>query len=367
MEKYKPKFRFLLPLIGFLCLCSSDLWAGFDRSSGAINIPTASSYLQNGDFEQGISASISSTASAFNARLNYAITDKSEIGISILNESTSKLNFQWQIYGFEKIRLALGMQNIPMGGTSITNEYSFSPFVVASLFIPQTDLFIHIGKGWGRFLQSGSSQLGFSGIFFGVEKKIHALNLLADFDGNYLNVGVRYFLTPNIIINGAAIQLNDATNGFAACIGLSYIQPSAKKIDESAINKIIESLQLKSETQALILRSTQNNEMGQSSDTTQTGITGIETRKTLDNLALEHAQTGARFYYQGNYKEAVESFSKAISLNPSVALFHSQLGSVYYKLKMYESALSEWKKALELNPADKQLSSFIENFEKQIH
>lgn len=340
----------LLSLFILLGLTPSmnEVFAGFNRTMGLVNIPTGANFLKEGEFEEGASVLFSSDTLSLNVRFNYAINDKSEIGISILNENTARLNFHWRALGMQKMLIGMGIQNIPLGGTNTTSSFSLSPYVVVSLYFPQVDMYFHIGQGGGRFLNESGQSAAFNGLFFGLEKTIKALKLLADFDGNYLNLGIRYSLSPTIIIEGAAIKLNDTRNGLAACIGASFIQPPARK-------SIME-VEKKSE-----IPSASINETG----SLLKGITGIgnETKITLDNLALEHAQTGTRYYYQGEYEKAVDSFKMAISLNPNFALFHSQIGSVYYKLKMLDSALAEWEKAYELNP-DNQLKDFIENFKK---
>lgn len=356
----------LFILLG-LALSTSKVFAQFNRSTGLINIPTGMNSLKEGDFEEGAAVSFSSDTFSLNAKFNYAINDRSEIGFSIMNENTARLNFHWQAMGMQRMLVAIGIQNIPLGGINSTPSFLLSPYVVASLYFPQVDMYFHIGQGGGRFLKESGQSSAFNGVFCGMEKTIRTMKLLFDYDGNYANLGIRYSITPTIILEGAAIRLNDSVQGLAACIGVSFIQPPArksiadleKKIEAQVVKKIEDLLpEITSAIGAGSLSETMAKKIPR-------GIRGpMESETTLNNLALGHAQEGTRYYYQGEYEKAVDSFKMAISLNPNFALFHSQLGSVYYKLKMFDSALVEWEQAYGLNPNDKQLKDFIENFKR---
>jgi Flp pilus assembly protein TadD len=63
----------------------------------------------------------------------------------------------------------------------------------------------------------------------------------------------------------------------------------------------------------------------------------------ITNLGCVYADTG-------NLEKAVEMHRKAIALRPSLALAHYNLASVYGKLGRHDEAMAEYKKALELNP-----------------
>lgn len=359
------KFLKFILLINISIFGINEVFAGFNRTTSLINVPIGINSLKEGDFEEGTSVSFSSETISLNAKLNYAINDRSEIGFSILNENTARMNFHWQAIGMQRIFIGVGIQNIPLGGGSQIPSFSFSPYVVFTLSFPQ-DMYFHIGQGWGRFTKETGQSTAFNGVFCGLEKRIKALNLLLDYDGNFINLGVRYSITPAIILEGAAIRLNDAEKGLAACIGVSFIQPSHRKSTDEMEKKIAAKVMQDLENILPEITSTSGTKAKAMRITsgTERGIKGVEDKTTLDNLALEHAQTGTRYYYQGEYEKAVDSFRMAISLNPNFALFHSQLGSVYYKLKMYDSALAQWEEAYRLNPNDKQLRDFIENFKK---
>ena len=64
---------------------------------------------------------------------------------------------------------------------------------------------------------------------------------------------------------------------------------------------------------------------------------------------------------RGDYKEAVEEYSQAISIKPEMAEAHHWLAFAYYKLKEYELAERHIKKASELGFAiDKKLLKKIQ-------
>ena len=82
-------------------------------------------------------------------------------------------------------------------------------------------------------------------------------------------------------------------------------------------------------------------------------------------LALEHMQRGLEFYYQENYKLALNEYEIVITLLPNLSIGHARLGSIYYKLKNIEKARYHWAKALELNPENSNLKIFLQQVTPQ--
>ncbi|MBD2439689.1 tetratricopeptide repeat protein [Nostoc sp. FACHB-110] len=77
----------------------------------------------------------------------------------------------------------------------------------------------------------------------------------------------------------------------------------------------------------------------------------------LSQTANNQGQSFADHYQQGNdayrvrdYKQAVESFSKAIQEEPQFAKAFIRRGNARYNLKDYEGALADYTKALQINP-----------------
>ncbi len=68
--------------------------------------------------------------------------------------------------------------------------------------------------------------------------------------------------------------------------------------------------------------------------------------------ATDWFEKGVNFYESGNYKEALDTFSKAIELNPKAAGGYRGRGVVYAGLKNYQQAINDFSKAIELGPKD---------------
>lgn len=59
---------------------------------------------------------------------------------------------------------------------------------------------------------------------------------------------------------------------------------------------------------------------------------------------------GQQFYKAKDYERALESFKKALALDPSLADSHFFVGSCYQKLKQFEKALASFQEAYRLSP-----------------
>jgi len=66
--------------------------------------------------------------------------------------------------------------------------------------------------------------------------------------------------------------------------------------------------------------------------------------------AEELRLAGVEFRKQGNYKQALASFEKALELTPNNARVYSNIGTAYYFQKKYEMAIINLNRAIELKP-----------------
>jgi tetratricopeptide (TPR) repeat protein len=66
--------------------------------------------------------------------------------------------------------------------------------------------------------------------------------------------------------------------------------------------------------------------------------------------ALAYRNMGIGYKNKGNYDQAIASYEKAIELNPKYALAYHNMGISYAKKGEYDKAISSYKKAIELNP-----------------
>ena len=68
------------------------------------------------------------------------------------------------------------------------------------------------------------------------------------------------------------------------------------------------------------------------------------------NAAMRHLSKSLRFYYQGDFKQALQEVEKAIELQPNIAVAYARKGSIYYKLNQLDRATLNWNIALKLDP-----------------
>src|ERR1035437_6077124 len=61
------------------------------------------------------------------------------------------------------------------------------------------------------------------------------------------------------------------------------------------------------------------------------------------------ASRGNEMYNQQKYNEAINFYSKAISINPRKATYYIDRGNAYYAINLYNEALSDFNIALSLD------------------
>jgi Tfp pilus assembly protein PilF len=77
-------------------------------------------------------------------------------------------------------------------------------------------------------------------------------------------------------------------------------------------------------------------------------------------------ELGLAYLKQGNYEEAIRSFSQALSKSPQNAESHHNLAIAYSRLNNLEKAGEHFLAALQIYPANAQTRYNLENIEKQI-
>ena len=78
----------------------------------------------------------------------------------------------------------------------------------------------------------------------------------------------------------------------------------------------------------------------------------LETNVSEQNMneAMRHLSRSLRYFYAGDYREALKEVDLALELNPNVALAYARRGSIYYKLGDVQRATINWNLALRLDP-----------------
>lgn len=74
-------------------------------------------------------------------------------------------------------------------------------------------------------------------------------------------------------------------------------------------------------------------------------------RTSLGQTAKEDwNRDGNEFFALENYREAIESYNKALELDPEYASAWVNRGSAFYKLGLYHDAVADYDKAIRIDP-----------------
>ncbi|MBA7595764.1 hypothetical protein ES703_02729 [subsurface metagenome] len=76
----------------------------------------------------------------------------------------------------------------------------------------------------------------------------------------------------------------------------------------------------------------------------------IQMMKSNINYTMRHLSSSLQHYYQGNYRDALQEVEMAIQLNPDLAIAYARRGSIYFKLGDVQRATINWNLALKLDP-----------------
>jgi len=77
---------------------------------------------------------------------------------------------------------------------------------------------------------------------------------------------------------------------------------------------------------------------------------GLTLQSALAKTEREYYMEAGEKYQAGNYKEAIELYTKAIDLKPDLAVAYNNRASSEVQLRRYEAALKDYDKAIELAP-----------------
>jgi tetratricopeptide (TPR) repeat protein len=322
------------------------------------------------------------------------------------------LHFQQRVFVYGDISFSLGMHDlvIRQGEKKLDiDPKTLSIFGVISneKQFENSNLFTYMGFGTGGLARAfGDDTSTTAGVFAGVlihtniMKAQGGVDFIGEFDGGGLNVGTRIPLTHDyhltLGVNNIAFLYNFGEKNFATveankrpsiAVGLDFqiprLKPEATKrrvlegmVDERAkmvmdleeqfaakldstlkaadfeIAKLRDSLRVY-ETEIRYLNS-QIAMLRQKNAVLEDSVRSIKLAKyALEqniNLALKYLSNSLRYFYNGEYREALREVENAIALNPNLALAYARRGSIYYKLGDTERATINWNLALKIDP-----------------
>jgi len=94
-------------------------------------------------------------------------------------------------------------------------------------------------------------------------------------------------------------------------------------------------------------------------DSLNTLILESNVNNSKHNKSMRHLSASLRFYYQGDFQQALQEVEKAIELQPNTAVAYARKGSIYYKLNQLDRATLNWNIALKLDPEYKEVRDML--------
>ena len=222
------------------------------------------------------------------------------------------------------------------------------------------------------------------------------MDIVGEFDGTGVNVGLRIPLTSDYRLNLGFAHIERLpswktrywtghpgfTIGFDMAVprtGGSSRDPSSgpsgqpllnnqiNRLGEGSIPAYMDSTIVMADYTVMSLRdsmSMMNNEMRnlmvQLSALEQESQFLVDSLKSLKlgknvsdknmNEAMRHLSRSLRYFYAGDYREALKEVDLSLELKPDLALAYARRGSIYYKLGDVQRATINWNLALRLDP-----------------
>tara|TARA_B100000963_G_scaffold111494_1_gene97089 strand:- start:121 stop:1536 length:1416 start_codon:yes stop_codon:yes gene_type:complete len=354
--------------------------------------------------------------------------------LSKLEESTYNapaefgFHFQQRVYAYNDISVSVGLQDIVFQSDQTSEEMLSLNTSLLSAFLvlsSEKDLgeykfntYFGFGTGGlapvdadtlpatfgddGKVISDTSSETN-AGVFIGFLMKTPyfskrgGMDIVGEFDGTGVNVGLRIPLTSDYRLNLGFTHMEKLpewgnrywsghpgfTLGFDMAVprdprarvqsgpsgptNLYTKDRSSENIEGSSIpihrdstvamaNVAVETLRdsmalMNNEMRNLLVRL---NAMEQNSKFLSDSLSSLKLETNVSeknmNEALRHLSKSLRYFYAGDYREALKEVDLALELNPDLALAYARRGSIYYKLGDVQRATINWNLALRLDP-----------------
>ena len=442
--------RYILPI--FTLLLGAILYSGtrvaYTRPGLMMRIPISSNKKTPYLFRAGVSTEFHNFNPFNTARGVYfetelgrgfslgfsGVTPGDTTRLSKLEESTYNapaefgFHFQQRVYAYNDISVSVGLQDIVFQSDQTSEEMlslntsRLSAFMVLSsekdLGEYKFNTYFGFGTGGlapvdadtlpavfgddGKVISDTSSETN-AGVFIGFFMKTPyfskrgGMDIVGEFDGTGVNVGLRIPLTSDYRLNlgfthmeklpewgnrywsghpGFTIGFDMAvprdprsrvqsgpsgpTNIYAknknAVSGESSSIPIHRDSTIAMANVAVETLRdsmalMNNEMRNLLVRL---NAMEQNSRFLSDSLSSLKLETNVSeknmNEALRHLSKSLRYFYAGDYREALKEVDLALELNPDLALAYARRGSIYYKLGDVQRATINWNLALRLDP-----------------
>jgi len=315
-------------------------------------------------------------------------------------------HLQRQLYSKDNISFSLGLQDIVFenktSGLNLDpNELSFFGVISSEQMIRDFKVNTFLGFGTGGFgaidtievdslKTSGTAAGVFMGLIFNTPylDKWGGIDIVGEFDGNGINVGLRIPLTSDYRLNLGFTHIEKLPNwkdryweghaAFTLGFEISAARSSGIKIPgggpspnllpndkiyqsnvdttlmmaDYAVNTLRDSMgMMNNEMRNLMIRLAA---MEQHSKFLEDSLKAVKLNNNVSeqkmNDAMRHLSRSLRYFYAGNYRSSLQEVESALELNPNLALAYARRGSIYYKLGDVQRATINWNLALRMDP-----------------
>ncbi|MBL7046526.1 MAG: tetratricopeptide repeat protein [Candidatus Marinimicrobia bacterium] len=319
-------------------------------------------------------------------------------------------HLQNRMYMHRDISFSVGAHDITFEYTDEglelkTDKISFFGILGSEKTLGQYQLNTFIGFGTGGFSQAFATRSDTdttarmnAGIFAGFILNTPffqtwgGVDFVGEFDGSGINVGLRIPLTSDYRLSLGFTHIENLPAfseepysqthpGFAIGLDMSVLRGIEKKefpegpspyigkgVEVPVIERtLMDSTLHAAEKAVAMLRdsvritrhelrnlSTHVASLGQKSLILEDSVKSmrLESNVTQKNMnrAMRHLSRSLRYFYSGDYREALQEVETALELNPNLALAYARRGSIYYKLGDVQRATINWNLALKIDP-----------------
>ena len=357
----------------------------------------------NKGFSVGFSAIQGGDTTALDAIDESQYTPPVEFGFHI----------QQRVFTYNDISLSVGLQDVVFQNDQESDQILSLNTQLLSFFVvlgSEKDLGdykmnTYMGFGTGGLAPMDTLELdpdsarGGSGVFLGFVMKTPyfgksgGLDIVGEFDGTGVNVGLRIPLTSDYPLNlgfthieklpqfkqrywvghpgftvglDMAVPRQDQRPGQGPSAPLDRLTPDGRPMDRKeplyrdstiamadyAVLGMKDSMALmNNEMRNLVVRLSS---MEQESQFLNDSLRSLKLESNVSeknmNEALRHLSKSLRYFYAGDYREALKEVDMSLELNPNLALAYARRGSIYYKLGDVQRATINWNLALRLDP-----------------
>ena len=322
-------------------------------------------------------------------------------------------HIQQRVFTYNDISLSVGLQDVVFQNDQESDQIlslntqllSFFTVLGSEKDLGDYKMNTYMGFGTGGLapmdtleLDPDSARSG-SGVFLGFVMKTPyfgksgGLDIVGEFDGTGVNVGLRIPLTSDYRLNlgfthieklpqfkqrywvghpgftvglDMAVPRQDQRPGRGPSAPVDRLAPDGRPMDrmeplyrdstiamaDYAVLGMKDSMALmNNEMRNLVVRLSS---MEQESQFLNDSLRSLKLESNVSeknmNEALRHLSKSLRYFYAGDYREALKEVDMSLELNPNLALAYARRGSIYYKLGDVQRATINWNLALRLDP-----------------